>query len=625
MRYAVADIECDGFNPTKIHVLSVWVNDKIQSTNDYDKMRSFLTSDRVDFIVIHNGVRFDQPVLERLLGIKIKPKVVCSLSLSWYLYPERSRHGLADWGEYFGVPKPKIDDWENLTYEEYANRCSEDVRINQLLWNKQWDYLLAIYGSEEAAWKLIDYLSFKMDCAREQEEVKWKLDIAKAKDVYEKLSKIKDEKTEALAKVMPVVKKMAKRNRPKRFYTKAGGVSAWGDKWIALCKEHGLPADYNGTIEVVTSEEQGNPGSHPQIKDWLYSLGWEPETFKYDRNKETNEVRQIPQINLPKEKGGGLCPSIKRLFDKEPNLELLDGLFVVAHRISILKGFLENVDEDGYIKAEIQGLTNTLRFKHRTVVNLPGIDKPYGVDVRGCLIAPEGFELCGSDMCSLEDRTKQHYMWDHDPDYVKEMMVDDFDPHIDLAQFAGVLPEREALGFRRGEEEFTHDPAIKAIRKIYKAVNYAAVYKSGAATLARTAGVSKSKGEQLRAAYWERNWAVEAIAKSTIVKTIGTQMWQYNPVSELWYTLRYDKDRFSTLNQGTGVWCFDAWVKNIRECGIKICGQFHDEVIFKLQPRNRDRAIKALKNAVTKVNETLKLNRELDCDVQFGLSYAEIH
>ena len=68
-----------------------------------------------------------------------------------------------------GIPKPKITDWEGLTPEEYAHRCEEDVKINTWLWNKQKKHLLELYGSKPEADKLINYLMFKMDCAREQE------------------------------------------------------------------------------------------------------------------------------------------------------------------------------------------------------------------------------------------------------------------------------------------------------------------------------------------------------------------------------------------------------------------------------------------------------------------------
>lgn len=42
-----------------------------------------------------------------------------------------------------------------------------------------------------------------------------------------------------------------------------------------------------------------------------------------------------------------------------------------------------------------------------------------------------------------EDRTKQHYMWPHDPEYVTEMNKPDFDPHIGLAVFSGTITEDE--------------------------------------------------------------------------------------------------------------------------------------------------------------------------------------
>ena len=102
---------------------------------------------------------------------------------------------------------------------------------------------------------------------------------------------------------------------------------------------------------------------------------------------------------------------------------------------------------DGKIAATIGGLTNTFRFQHRKpIVNLPKVDKPWGKEIRGCIVAPEGMTLCGSDMVSLEDTTKRHYMKPYDPDYVEEMSKPGWDPHISLSVFAGVV--------RKDEEEF---------------------------------------------------------------------------------------------------------------------------------------------------------------------------
>ena len=613
----VFDVEGNGLNPTKFWCLSQCKvgTDKVRSTTSYKTMKKFLTN--ADILIGHNIARWDIPHLERVLDIKITAKIVDTLALSWYLYPNRVLHGLEYWGEEFGVPKPKIDNWEDLTTEEYVNRCNEDVKINTKLWNKIWKHLLALYKSEEEAWKLIDYLSFKLDCAREQEEVKWKLDTDKCESLRESFSKEITEKVEGLARVMPKVPEKASKSFPKKFYKKNGDVSAEGQKWLDLCKQEGLPDTHKKDIEYVKSYKEPNPGSHVQMKDWLYNLGWKPQTFEYKRDKETGDVRKIPQINL--KHGQGVCPSIKLLFAKEPELQLLDGLSVLTHRLSIVKGFLSNVDDEGYIKAEVQGFTNTLRFKHKVCVNLPAIDKPYGKEIRGCLTVEDGEVLCGSDMSSLEDRTKQHYMWDFDPDYVKEMMTDDFDPHLDICVAGGLLTAAQCEAHKSKLEDFSKQ------RKLGKAANYSCVYGAGGATVARAAGITEREGTKLVEAYWKRNWSVEAIAAAQEVKTCRGQKWLYNPVSGFWYSLRHEKDRFSTLNQGTGVFCFDTWVKHIRATGTKVLAQFHDEVVSKLNEGEEQHITNVYRNAIDKTNEELQLNRELDIDIQFGKTYSDIH
>jgi len=617
MKINVFDIEADGFTPTKIHVLSVHVDGKLKSTSGYENMRSWL--EHADVIVAHNCVRYDIPAMKRILACTTEARIVDTLALSWYLYPERPLHGLESWGEEFGVPKPVITDWEGLSYDEYKHRCEEDVKINLRLWNKCWEHLLKLYGSEEAAWKLIDYLTWKMECAADQEAVKWKLDVDRATSVLAKLIPEKEQKVLELAAAMPKVAVWKTITKPAKMFKKNGQLSEAGKNWEALMLS-GLYGD-GDELKIIHKHNYPNPNSHQQIKDWLTNLGWIPETFQYKRDKFTNEFRKIPQINV---KGEGVCPSIKKLFPIEPKLEILDGLSILTHRISVLEGFLDNVDSDGYIQAKIAGLTNTLRFKHSVLVNLPGVDKPYGEDIRGCLIAPDGYELVGSDAASLEDRTKQHYMWEFDPDYVLEMTTPDFDPHIDLAVFAGAMKPLDAALYKLGEDK-DKVKELKGVRYIYKTVNYACVYGAGGATVARAAGVKEPDGKRLVEAYWKRNWSVKAIAEACITKSVYGQMWLYNPVSELWYSLRADKDKFSTLNQGTGVWCFDTWLKHVKRKGFPICGQFHDEFIGIIKLGSRERASLHINNAMRLANEELKLNRELGCSIQFGSNYSEIH
>ena len=143
--------------------------------------------------------------------------------------------------------------------------------------------------------------------------------------------------------------------------------------------------------------------------------------------------------------------------------------------------------------------------------------------------------------------------------------------------------------------------------------------------MSRTSGMSKERCKVLLKAYWDKNWAVKKVAKSCRVQVINGQMWLFNPVSKFWYSLRYDKDKFSTLNQGTGVFCFDSWVREVRNNLIKLCGQFHDEIIFTIKEEDKELTERRLKKAIAVVNERLKLNRDLDIDIEFGNNYAQIH
>ena len=602
-------------------------------------MRFFSNPDHL--LVMHNGVAFDGPAIEKVLNIKVEAEIIDTLYLSWYLYPKMLRHGLAVWGEILGIKKVEIEDWEGLTIEEYIERCEVDVQIQTALWQQMWKHLMLLYRTPQGCWHAIRHLNFKAKCASMQEATKWKLDVPAAEKAEVMFSGKFDMAKDALEQRMPTVPVYAIKTRPKKCWKANGDLSATGKRWHDLVQFYvdpedynfGNPVEYDGEIRAVTKRKPANAGSHVQMKAWLDSLGWVPEIFDFKRNKETNEVRQVPQI---KDKDSGeLCDSIKRLIKQESALQFLDEMSIVKHRLGVVKGLLKHVDEDGYVVAAIQGLTNTLRFKHKICVNLPSGRKPYGELIRGLLQARnDKMELCGSDMSSLEDRTKQHYMWKHDPDYVTEMLTPGFDPHIDMAMEASLMNADEAAWYKKHKKVDPHDMdeatkteffRLDGIRHGGKGTNYSATYGAKGKTIARTANVSEEKGEALYEAYWARNWSLTAIADECIVKNSRGMSWLWNPVAKMWYYLKKDKDRFSTLNQGTGTYAFDRWVYYILQQRPQLTAQFHDEVVLELRKGNREKMLAILKSAIKSVNEELKLNRDLDCDAGFGKTYAEVH
>ena len=615
-KFVVFDLEADGFayQCTKLHVLAYAREDgQVMYTNDPVCIAALFAEPDTLFIC-HNVVTFDKVVLLRLLGIDIPyHKLVDSLALSWYLYPNRPKHGLASWGEDFGVPKPEVDDWEELTYEQYVHRCAEDTKINFLLWKQQWVLLNKIYDNEKEALRLIGYLSFKMDCLREQEELGWPLDYYLAIQYRDQLAAIVEEKKAELIKAMPLMPVKTKKKRPATMHKKDGSLSKRGEDWIFRCQEAGVCPDATQMIEFVRDYKPPNPGSHQQVKAWLYSLGWEPCTHDIKRNPD-NTQRKIPQVR----KEGELTESVKLLIPEHPHVGILDGLTVSEHRRAIFQGMLDSAElqPDGTYKvvAGASGLTNTLRLRHRKpLVNLPGVDKAWGKEVRGVLYG----NLVGCDLVSLEDTTKRHYMQCYDPAYVNEMQQPGYDPHLSLALFAGVINQSQYDNYNSDQKE------LKAIRAKYKVTNYSATYGIMPAKLGRTLGIPSKDAKKLLDAFWKKNWSIESISKNCKVKKVGKDKWLYNPVSGFYCSLRHNKDRFSTLNQSTGVYVFDTFLCYCRSLGMKTVGQFHDEFVGINEGPEVVKSI--LEQAAVSMNQFLSLNVPIKYDYEIGTNYAGIH
>ena len=500
--------------------------------------------------------------------------------------------------------------------------------------------------------RFLKYLSFKADCLREQEANPLTLDVEKAQRHYDELTQIVEEKTQALAKVMPKVPGKTQ-NKPKNLYKQDGSYSAHGKKWFDTLKELKLPEDTEGPVVVEWVE--GNPKSTIQIKDWLFSLNWSPCTYKYERNKLTGDEKKIPQVRYVAQsdpRKGELTDSVLRLKDREPAIEELEGLTVAQHRKSIFEGFLSE-NRDGKLVAGAAGLTNTLRLKHRKpIVNLPGVGSPWGKEIRGCIVAPKAFRfkacslpdgdpfekeevpmvLCGADVSSLEDSTKRHFLWSYDPEYVESMNTEGFDPHMTLLVVAGKITQEDYEFYVDckvhgiGNKDRQRFEVLDAMRAPAKTTNYSSTYKVGVAKLARETGMTQREAQQFLDAFWKLNWAILKLEKDQYVKTLRDgSKWLKNPVSGFYHSLRSERDVFSTLNQSTGDYIFNLWVVNMRRMGVKISLNYHDEVLFSVPKGQEKQTEELLKEAMRKVNETLKLNVTIGADAEFGPDYASVH
>lgn len=640
----VIDAESNGLVPesTKIWCMGIgWQNKEgnwvVKSTTNYDDMRKVLGNPE-NTVVCHNLIRFDVPLYEKHLGIKVQASLVDSLGLSWYLYPERGQaeHGLAVWGEYFGVPKPKIDDWDNLTVEEYCHRVEEDIKINIKLWVKQYEYLKKIYDDPKDIIRIINYLNFKLTCLKIQEEDGILIDVEQCKKNLEFLQGIETEKKSLLEAAMPKIPIVKTVTKPKVMFKKNGSLSVAGEKWFAILEENNIPRDYEGELNITTGYDEPNAGSPTQVKDWLMKLGWKPILFEDGRNGKVPQVRDKEKM---------LCKSVLALREVEPAIEHLDGLSVVTHRAGYLKGFLEKVNEKGYAVAFAHGFTKTLRLKHaKPFVNLPKPTSPYGDLVRGVMIAPEGSILVGSDVSSLEDKMKQISIYPYDPEYVEDMNRPGWDAHLDIGIRSGMISQDESDFFRwykkkdRKREDLPE--SFKALsdeqlseefekvtkkRAVAKTVNYACTYGAGVAKIAESSSLPQKDAKKLHTGYWERNWSVKKYAEDQKVKNVEGKSWIWNPITNFYYFLASEKDRFSACNQSAGVRVFDGYVYEMIKRGVRPIFQAHDEVLLRVKKEDVDSTTSALKEAINKVNAQYKFPVEIEIDIQTGMTYADVH
>lgn len=614
-------------------------------------------------LIMHNGICYDKNALKHFGYDLSNVQFVDTLALSWYLDLNRDKHGLEDYGVEFGVPKPEIVDWESLTQEDYDNRVQEDVKIQIRTYKKLKSMFEELYGEmtdyEFCTHTVVRYLNFKMEQLEEQQNTKFRVDIPHAEETIAKLEKEIDLKVNQLRSVMPKVPVYTKHTKPAKPFKKDGSLSANGEKWKLLCEEASVDFDFDGEIKKIKCYNEPNPSSSVQVKDWLFSLGWIPETFKYVKESDGNE-RRIPQIYKP-QSGGQVCESIEKLAEEQEELQHLVGLGVLSHRKSCVKGFLDSLVFGEYCEAGANGFTNTLRMKHRKpFVNLPSTRVVYGEEVRSCIIARDGKKFVCSDLSSMENIWKFNYQMPHDPDFVLSQQQDDHDPHLDIATEGMLITQDEVNFYKIVKEGFPQEnypqttkllqmlaypeekqksevKRISKVRAAGKTTNYACQYKSGAKTVSRQAGIDMSVAQKLVGAYRKKNWSIEVIEKSLTRKTVSHGTYQLNPVNGIWYHLKTEKDSFSTLVQGSGAYLLDLWLMYIFhlrkkpeyyvEGGVRLVAQAHDENLQEFDDLgNNEEVVKKLfDDALALANKRLAQEIPFGCDTQTGYKYSEIH
>ena len=129
---AIVDIETDALDASTIHCIVAkhyqtgemrqWIGDQCQEFGEWSK--------RISKFIMHNGISFDAPILNKLTGSTIAPAQVRDTLIESQLFnPVRDGgHSLQSWGERFGFPKIDYHDFEYYT-PEMLEYCKRDVDL----------------------------------------------------------------------------------------------------------------------------------------------------------------------------------------------------------------------------------------------------------------------------------------------------------------------------------------------------------------------------------------------------------------------------------------------------------------------------------------------------------------
>lgn len=399
MRTCVADLEADGLLDAATQVWCGVFKDirtgevtKFRP-DDITGMLSFM--DTIDILVMHNGVGYDWPLLEKLYGYEYKGKKVDTLLMSRLQVPERARvpgckggpHSVEAWGMRLGRSKPEHEDWSRFSVE-MMHRCSEDVEVQHLI-------LKALLEEGRGRdWKGAHILTRELfEVLHLQEEYGWLFDSECADRAISLLTHQIDRIDRLLIPALPLrmIIKESKKQGVLSYVRKPFLKSGKYNKWVQLyINEHyeGEPVICGPHSRVAF--EKVDLDSNDQTKDYLLSIGWIPDAWNY--SKKTGE-RTSPKLS-----GDDSFTGVSGFTGK-----LMARRVILRHRRSQMQGWIDRVRPDGRVAQYITGICTTSRLKHSGIVNVPGGDKLMGAMMRKVFTSREGYKIVGvdADSCQL--------------------------------------------------------------------------------------------------------------------------------------------------------------------------------------------------------------------------------
>jgi DNA polymerase I-like protein with 3'-5' exonuclease and polymerase domains len=354
-----------------------------------------------------------------------------------------------------------------------------------------------------------------------------------------------------------------------------------------------------------------NPNSDPEIKKFLYTLGWTPDEFNVKKLEGGGFKRTSPKLS--ESSFGSLPPGLGQTIKTYRTLKHRRGLIQSAKNPETA-GALSKVREDGRVQAEaITCGTPTARYTHSgAVCNIPRPSSPYGGEVRKLYCVPEGHWMVGVDLSGIEARMLAHGCY----------------PFPGGPEFARLVTTKEDGGWHQanaGLWSCTRDDA--------KTELYALMFNAGGQKLGNILGRSAEEGLKNK-----RDFMLAYPPYAMLVAQLEAEYekndgWIQGIDGRRLY-VRAKKDCLNTFTQGNSAILFKEWclrLKVLREespVRIEQIISYHDECQNEVYSEDKsiaDAFGKRCEELATEVGRYFNILVEINAEAKTGMNWAECH
>ena len=411
----VFDIETDGLDATRIWCLVIknidtgrimkYTDNLTQSYNGDIKMGLQLLKN-AKLLVAHNGIGFDALIIKKLYDIDLYDgdrffdTWIASQVLN---YKRPHKHGLAGWGEHLKYHKGDYDDWSQFS-EKMMEYCVRDVNLNAAIYNQ---LMIELNVMAKRNPKIRKGLRNEMATAKFDAYCRyygWSFDKAKALNLLDKIKSRMNEIEKVIEPKLPAVTRLIDKQPKTPKYTKKGYYTAATARMLS--EYIGVEVKPEDTFRWPINEpfqrkitKPANLGNLEQVKEYLYTIGWEPDDWKMERlgREFIKKTPKLTKTSLDKLGWDGSA---------------IHHWTTLRSRRGVVEGWIENLKNNRlHGNLWVVG-TPTFRCRHEVIANLPAVTAELGKELRELLVAEPGRKIVGADSSGNQFRSLAHYAKD---------------------------------------------------------------------------------------------------------------------------------------------------------------------------------------------------------------------